>query len=157
MFGLFKNQARENATKCLRLMVHFRQVQQGITLEALDNLASEWGITIGRGEESEWKSDIPAFPSLIILAHLDYPTTDVSSIQFVGLGPMRGLFINMGNSVHVIVSADTTNKYTTWLAYKTAKQLRKAADNRTPTPNGGFSFCGEFGLDELAASGKESI
>jgi hypothetical protein len=59
------------------------------------------------------------------------------------------------NTEEVYITGNLDSKYTA-LAYKTARLLRKVADNVSPSfMEGGFS--GIFGLEQLAASGKESI
>lgn len=156
MFGLFRNRARENATKCIRIMVHFRQVQKGITIEALDQLASEHGIIVARTDDPNSESQIPAFPSLLVSVSTEHPTNEVESLQFVGVGPMRGLhFIMYAHTESVHITANVSSKYTA-LAYKTARILRKVAAKVQPAlVEGGFS--GEYGLNELAADSKQPI
>jgi len=155
MFGLFKDKARENATKAIRLMAHFYPVQKGITLEELDKLAAQQKITISRDDDPKTESYCPPFPELILTAYNDYGMTEVTSLVMCGHGKMTGF------AVHLTPKTERVSVYiykvhgVTSLARNTAKKLIMVADDIEPTlGDGGIS--GLFGLEELDRQ-KESI
>jgi len=153
MFGLFRNRARENATKCIRLMVLFRQVQRGIDRDTLEAIGRKHAITIIRSEDCDSTSRIPTFPELLLVSELEHPTSKISLLTFVGVGPMKGFFLMMRAASETIsVTAET--HVLAGLAYRTARELRGAGDNIKPSLiEGGFSA--NYELDELAANAGE--